>query len=132
MDNVVVTYLLYILISVGLTVWVGRTLSRNGKAFLIDVFQGSPELAVAVNRLLIVGFYLVNLGFMAYFLRTDDLITRGQEIFETLSLKVGTVLLVLGVLHIGNVLVLARLRRRTLLERQDVPPVQPQAHTSVA
>lgn len=123
MDHVVLMYLLYIAISVGLTIWVGRTLSRNGQVFLIDVFHGSPDLAAAVNRLLIVGFYLVNLGFMAYFLRTTDTIARPQEIFETLSLKVGTVLLVLGALHIGNVLVLARLRRRSVWEQQDVPAV---------
>lgn len=48
MDDVVLTYLLYIAISVGLTVWVGRTLNRDGRVFLVDVFTGTPELAVAV------------------------------------------------------------------------------------
>ena len=125
MDDLVLTYLLYIAISVGLTVWVGRTLNRNGRVFLVDVFTGNPELAVAVSRLLLVGFYLVNLGFMAYFLRTDDLVVNTRDIVETLSVKVGTVVLVLGVLHIGNVVVLARLRHRSLWERhEEVPTVQ--------
>lgn len=131
MTNLVLMYLLYIAISVGLTVWVGHTLGSNGRVFLVEVFDGNPELAVAVNRLLIVGFYLVNLGFMAYFLRTGDSVTGVRDIFETLSLKVGTVVLVLGVLHFGNVIVLARLRRRSLWDRQDIPPVEPQARTTV-
>ncbi|TCO50757.1 hypothetical protein [Actinocrispum wychmicini] len=131
MTNLVMMYLLYIAISVGLTVWVGHTLGSNGRVFLIQVFDGNPELATAVNRLLIVGFYLVNLGFMAYFLRTDDTVAGVRDVFETLSLKVGTVVLVLGVLHISNVVVLARLRRRSLWERQDLPPVEPQARTTV-
>lgn len=121
----VTTYVIYLLVSIGLTVWVGRTLSRSGQVFLVDVFSGNEELTKAVNHLLVVGFYLVNFGFVVWFLRTGATVVAARDVFETLSVKLGVVLVVLGVLHLGNVWVFTKLRRRSRGERQDVPPVQP-------
>ncbi|WP_188316720.1 hypothetical protein [Solihabitans fulvus] len=112
MDLLVVTYIAYIVISVALTVWVARTLARNGRVFLVDVFKGNDQLADSVNHLLVVGFYLVNFGFVAWYLRTTDSVGQARQVFETLSFKIGTVLLVLGFLHFGNVFVFNKLRRR--------------------
>jgi hypothetical protein len=126
MDLTVVSYIVYLLVSVGLTVWVARTLSRNGRVFLADVLRGNEKLADAVNHLLVVGFYLVNLGFVALYLNSDDPVVSTRGVFESLSTKLGVVLLVLGVLHLGNVWVLNKMRRRGAMEREQVPPVQPQ------
>jgi hypothetical protein len=112
---------------------VARTLSRSGRVFLADVFHGSEKLADAVNHLLVVGFYLVNLGFVALWLRGGDTDVRDvRGIFTALSYKVGTVLLVLGVLHLLNVYVLNRIRRRGLIDGEQRPPVPPQGWTPAA
>ncbi|WP_330332145.1 hypothetical protein OHS33_22205 [Streptomyces sp. NBC_00536] len=132
MDLTVVTYVIYLLVSVGLTVWVARTLTRNGRIFIADVLQGNEKLADAVNHLLVVGFYLVNLGFVALYLQADQAVTEARGIFEALSVKLGVVLLVLGVMHLGNVWVLNKIRRRSIMERQQTPPVAPQAWTAPA
>ncbi|WP_314411093.1 hypothetical protein [Streptomyces sp. DSM 40484] len=126
MDLTVVAYVIYLLISVALTVWVARTLSHNGRIFLADVLQGNEKLADAVNHLLVVGFYLVNLGFVALYLNQDDVITDARGVFEALSTKLGVVLLVLGAMHLGNVYVLNKIRRRGIMEREQQPPVPPQ------
>lgn len=126
MDRTVIAYVIYLIISIGLTVWVARTLSQNGRVFLGDVLHGNEKLADAVNHLLVVGFYLVNLGFVALFLSSSGTIDDARGIFEALSAKLGVVLLVLGVMHLGNVYVLNRLRRRGMMEREQVPPVAPQ------
>ncbi|WP_328553845.1 MULTISPECIES: hypothetical protein [unclassified Streptomyces] len=125
MDLTVVAYVIYLLVSIALTVWVARTLSHNGRIFLSDVLRGNEQLADAVNHLLVVGFYLVNLGFVALYLHQSDEISNAREIFEALSTKLGVVLLVLGVMHLGNVYVLNRIRRRGAMEREQVPPVRP-------
>jgi hypothetical protein len=112
-DLTVVTYLTYLAVSIGLTAWVARTLALNGKVFLVDVFGGDERLAEAVNRLLVVGFYLVSLGFVTRELRLGEAVTSGREVVEALSGKVGTVLLVLGVMHFVNLYLFGRVRRRT-------------------
>ena len=85
-------YVGYLVITVPLTVWVASTLSRNGRVFLADVFGGDDALADAVNRLLVVGFYLLNLGFVSLYLRSGGS-HSAEDVFDMLSVKVGVVLL---------------------------------------
>ncbi|MDI5967473.1 hypothetical protein [Streptantibioticus silvisoli] len=117
MDPTVVSYIVYLPASVAVTVWVARVLSRNGRVFLADVFRGDDLLADSVNQLLVVGFYLVNLGFIGLWMKTGDNLHQVRGVFESVSVKLGTVLLVVGVLHMANVFVLNALRRRGLAEQ---------------
>ncbi|EOD64085.1 hypothetical protein [Amycolatopsis vancoresmycina] len=123
MDHVVLAYALYLLISIPLTVLVARTLSKHGRTFLAEVFADSPGLANAVNQLLVVGFYLVSLGFVTLFLTSGADITTAREVFEMLSVKIGTVALVLGAMHLLNVLVFNGIRRRHLTPKPAPVPV---------
>jgi hypothetical protein len=111
-DYITVAYALYLAISVALTVWVARSLSKNGWAFLLDSFRGDADLARSVNELLVVGFYLVNLGLVLLLLRSGTDPASPRDVLEATSAKVGVVLLVLGTMHFANLLVLARVRRR--------------------
>jgi hypothetical protein len=123
-DPKVWMYLAYLAISVGLTVWVATTLARNGLIFLADVFADG-KLARAVNQLLVMGFYLLNLGYVAVAMQSHKTIPDASTALETLSMKLGLVLLVLGVLHFGNVFFLGRYRRGRLRQQQGVPPLPP-------
>lgn len=130
MDWTVATYVAYLLIAVPLTVWVARTLSTNGRVFLEDVFTGSESLAHAVNRLLVVGFYLVNLGFVSLYLRSGADVDDLRGLLEELSVKVGVVALVLGVIHFLNVWVFSAMRRRQRMESFRSAPVAPQGYAA--
>lgn len=132
MDLTVATYLLYLAIAIPLTIWVATTLSRNGRLFLVDVFDGKSDLAEAVNRLLVVGFYLLNLGFVALYLRLSAPIDSARGVVEALSVKLGVVLLMLGVVHLTNVWVFNRIRRRSRLDAFRMAPVPAQGHTQPA
>jgi hypothetical protein len=110
--SVVLTYVIYLLISIGLTVGVGWALARSGRTFLLDVFGGNEGLAEAVNRLLVVGFYLLNLGFVTLTMQTSGNIDSARQGVQLLSVKIGEVLLVLGALHFANLAVFARIRGR--------------------
>ena len=123
------TYLAYLAISVALTVWVARTLHKNGRIFLVDSFHGNEPLADSVNHLLVVGFYLVNIGFVTLALKYGDLASNVQTALELLSSKVGRVLVVLGVMHFINLFVFSKLRRRAFPAR-PVPPALPQSKMS--
>jgi len=130
MTPVVWMYLLYLTISVTLTVWVAKTLHRNGRIFLVDSFAGNTALADSVNHLLVVGFYLINIGYVSLGLRYGDKPENLQGVLETLSTKVGVVLLVLGGMHFFNLYVFSKMRRRALLHKAP-PPLPPDAHVPV-
>ncbi len=125
MTYISVTYLIYLAISIALTIWVARTLSLNGRVFLVDVF-GTEELADSVNHLLVVGFYLINLGYVTLALKIGYEINSIDGSVEALSQKVGWVLLVLGGMHFFNLFVFSRIRRRGQLA-SALPPVAPDA-----
>src|SRR4249920_1476012 len=96
MNYTVQTYLVYIVLSVALTIWVARTLHKNGRIFLVDVFSGDERIADSVNHLLVVGFYLINVGYVALALKSARPPVTLQAAIEELSSKIGLVLLVLG------------------------------------
>ena len=130
MNIIVSTYLLYVAISVALTVWVGQTLHKNGRVFLVDVFHGNESLADSVNHLLVVGFYLINFGYTSLALKLGYEVGSPQEGIEALSWKVGLVLMVLGGMHFFNLYIFSRMRRRATLYDAN-PPVGPDEFTVV-
>jgi len=127
MNHTVVTYALYLLIALPLTIWVARTLHKNGRVFLVDCFQGDERLADSVNQLLVVGFYLINFGFVTLYLKLTDEVAQVRGVFEALSGKIGVVLLVLGAMHFFNLYVFTRIRRRATIG-QAPPPIAPQGY----
>jgi hypothetical protein len=104
----VATYLIYVVVSIGLAIWVGRTLNKNGRVFLVDTFEGKEELADSVNHLLLVGFYLINTGFVSLALKYGEKPLGYVGAVEFLSTKIGFAIVVLGAMHFFNMLVLAR------------------------
>jgi hypothetical protein len=107
------TYAAYLVLSLGLTVFVARTLHKNGRIFLVDSFGGNEKMADSVNHLLVVGFYLINIGFVSLALKYGAPAKNLQESVEYLSWKIGIVALVLGGMHFTNLLVFSLLRRKT-------------------
>lgn len=114
-------YLAYLVATVVTTVWVGTTLYRNGRVFLVDVLQ-TEILADSVNHLLVVGFYLVNLGMVALLMRDDAQLATPTDVLLAVVTKIGVVLVILGVMHFGNLLVLNRIRRRANQGPTPFPP----------
>jgi len=126
-QTVLYAYLAYLLASVMLTIWVAQTLHKHGRIFLVDSFLGNEPLADSVNKLLVVGFYLINIGAVAlalkYGVKPRDTV-EGLEFFST---KIGGVLLVLGFMHFFNLYVFARMRRKAML-RKNTAPLAPEAY----
>jgi hypothetical protein len=106
-------YITYLAICLTVTVWVARTLQKNGRVFLVDAFHGNTELADSVNHLLVVGFYLINVGYVALVLRATETLNTLRGAIELVSDKIGLVLLVLGFMHFFNLFVFSRIRKRS-------------------
>jgi hypothetical protein len=124
----VMAYLIYLVVSITLTIWVARTLRRNGAHFLHEAFLGKEVLADSVNHLLLVGFYLMNIGFVALELKEHEPIWTVQEVIEMVCTKVGITMVALGGMHFFNLYILNRIRRSAGV-RQLPPPVAPSEFT---
>jgi hypothetical protein len=109
---IVASYVIYLAISLAVTIWVARSLHHNGRVFLVEAFQGNAEMADSVNHLLVVGFYLINIGYVTLALATTSDLSTARHAIELVCTKLGLVLLVLGLLHFLNLYVINRLRQR--------------------
>lgn len=114
---VIIHYAVYILISTALTVWVGKTLFKNGRVFLSDTFDHNEPVVDSVNHLVIVGFYLINFGIVSLFLRYGAKPRGIVDSIELMSTKIGGVLLLLVIMHFLNVFGIAKLRHKSLKKR---------------
>jgi hypothetical protein len=112
MTTAVYIYIAYTITSIGMTIWVARTLHKNGRIFLLDAFNGKDEMADSVNHLLVVGFYLINLGFILLFLRFGTPPETLVDGIEYIATKLGVVLLVLGGMHFFNMFNFNRMRKK--------------------
>ena len=117
-----VNYAVYIVCSVFITVYVSRTLSKNGLAFLIAGFKGNVTLAESTNHLLVVGFYLVNLGFVLMRMQTNVLIDTLEQLIVYQASGLGLVLLVLGLAHFFNMYVIHRISQSNIDLSYAEPP----------
>ena len=107
-----ISYLLYLAITIGITIWVARTLSSNGEVFLTQCFGHNRELARSTNHLLVVGFYLVNIGFITLTLSLGTEPKTLADAIRFLSAKVGLAVLVIGVMHFFNMGAIAHFGRK--------------------
>jgi hypothetical protein len=123
MNTSLLIYLAYLVVSIVMTIWVARTLHKNGRLFLVDAFSGNEAMADSVNHLLLVGFYLINLGFILLFLRVGTKPTDLVEGVEYIATKLGIVVLVLGAMHFFNMFNFSKMRKKTLAHR--APPLLP-------
>ena len=115
-------YVIYLALSLTVTIWVAHTLHKNGRVFLVDAFHGDTALGDSVNHLLVVGFYLINVGYVALALRTTENLGSLRAAIELVSDKIGVVLLVLGGMHFFNLYVFSRLRKRGRSANTVSPP----------
>jgi len=103
-------YAVYLVVSIAITVWVGRTLHKNGRIFLVENFSGNEALADSINHLLLVGFYLINLGFISLTMKADYSPQNVVQGIEFISGKIGLIIVILGAMHFTNMFVLVRFR----------------------
>ncbi len=115
MTLTVIVYLIYLTICIGLTIWVANVLFSNATVFFRDIFNNNEELSDSINQLLKVGFYLINIGLVLFLLETNT-VHSSKELVEVLSWKVGGIVMLLGTMHLTNVYLFFKLRKKANIE----------------
>ncbi len=121
--KILIGYAVYLPIALLLTLYVSRTLFRNSKIYMLDIFKGREEIAFATNKLFETGFYLLNLGFALMILKINLYNNNYQELVEALSYKVGSFSIYLGLMLFINLYFFFRGKRKA---KEGLKPVVPQ------
>lgn len=104
MNYNILTYLFYFLILLFVVLYVGMVLYKGGRPFLINTFSGNETVAGAVNKFLFAGYYLTNIGYTVIALKIWEKVESPTQLLNVLSLKVGAIVLTLGIMHFINIL----------------------------
>lgn len=110
--KVLIGYAVYLPIALFLTYYVSRTLFKNSKIYMMDIFKGREEIAEATNKLFETGFYLLNLGFALMILEMNLYENSYQLLIEKLSYKIGGFTIYLGVMLFINLYFFFRGKRK--------------------
>ena len=103
-------YLLYLPASFYITVVVGRSLYTAGNDYLEACFEGHSELAHTCNRFLLLGYYLVNLGYATISVSFWNSVSNPVHLAEELSLRLGMLIAGLACLHYFNLYAILKFR----------------------
>jgi hypothetical protein len=114
-DYLLTAYAVYLPVTLLLTWYVARTLFRNGRIFMLDIFRGKEEIALATNKLFEVGFYLLNIGFALWILEVYDTLSSAHVVVEVLSKKIGGFSIYLGLMLFLNLYLFFRGRKAAKL-----------------
>ena len=139
MENqfIILAYSIYLPISLALTLFVAKSLFKNAKVFMLDIFHGKEEIANSTNKLFEMGFYLMNIGFALLILEIDHYtgFNNSRVLIETLASKLGGFSIYLGIILFLNLMLFFRGRRKANASRhyaqqntktlKDLPPYQP-------
>ena len=109
----VITYIVYALLAIATIHVMGQILYRTGKIFLAEVFIGDTNLYLdPINKLLLVGFHLVNSGMILLSITTSDTIETLGESIGFITTKLGAVYLILGGMHVFNLITFRIIKQR--------------------
>lgn len=126
-SRIIIGYLIYLPIVILLTMYVSKMLFKNGKLFMIDIFKGKEDIALATNRLFEIGFYLINIGWALLILRISHNSMHElsyQSLIEKLSLKIGGFSIYLGIMLMLNLFFFLRGRRKSRQSvKTKIPPI---------
>ncbi len=107
-------YCIFLLITVYIIVVIGKICYRNGNTFVLSLIPGHQELCLRINRILLTGYYLVNIGYTVTTISNWKHIHTFNGFAETLTHRIGYILLLLAVLHYTNLFIIIRYLKKLI------------------
>jgi hypothetical protein len=111
----IIAYFIYLPITFYITIYVGKVCYVNGEVFILKLIE-NVQTAKAVNKLLLIGYYLLNLGFAALTLSYWSVIENWTQLIEVISSKLGQIVLLLGIMHFNNIFIIQFFAKKHIIK----------------
>ena len=99
-------YIIFLGLMIFIIVYVGRLFFTNGRVFIIALFEGAVEKADGVNKILLIAYYLFNIGYAFLKLKTWQRIANWEGLLSSLATNMSILILILAITHYFNMLVI--------------------------
>lgn len=126
--------LLWFVLMVALALWLGPFIRRFGKSYAADVFRANPRTGKSFIVLMDVAYYLIFFAFILFTVQFEpaggwEETVKADQLRAT-AVRFGGILLIVGVLHGLNVLLLPVIGRILTLNRRLDEATPPPSRTS--
>ncbi|MFB6454261.1 hypothetical protein ACE38W_03235 [Chitinophaga sp. Hz27] len=98
----ILAYIIYFFITALITILAGWLFYHNGRHFILYFFKGDVGLTDSVNKLLLIGYYLLNLGYAIIMIGFWEQLNSWQQLIETVASMCGRIMITLGIIHWVN------------------------------
>lgn len=103
MNYNIIAYSIYGVLMSIVIIRVGTICYRNGNVFVASLMPDNLELCTYINKVLLVGYYLVNLGYSVYMISTWTAITSPHDVISNIASHAGQIIMLLAALHYINI-----------------------------
>jgi len=104
----IIGYLIYLSITIFIILKVGKICYKNGNIYVAELIPNHADICQKINQVLLLGYYLLNIGYCAMTLISWQKITSSTQLVETICTKTAFIVFIISVLHYTNILILTK------------------------
>ena len=104
----IIGYTIYLLITTFIIIKVGKICYKNGNVYVAQLIPEHEDLCHKTNQILLVGYYLLNIGYCAMTLISWEKILSLNQLIEVISVKSAIIICSISILHYINIFILTR------------------------
>lgn len=104
----IIGYLIYLSLTSVIIIKVGKLCYDNGNIFVSQLIPNHEELCHQINKMLLMGYYLLNLGYCAMTIISWEKIQYINQLIEIIATKSAIIILTIGIMHYINIILLTK------------------------
>ena len=104
----IIGYVIYLLITTFIIINVGKICYRNGNIYVAQLIPKHEDLCQKTNQVLLIGYYLLNLGYCGMTIISWDKIISYSQLVEVISIKTATIICIIAILHYFNIYIITK------------------------
>ena len=104
----IIGYFIYLGITIFIIMKVGKICYRNGNIYVAELIPDHTEICQKINRVLLLAYYLLNIGYCAMTLISWQKILSAAQLIETIGVRTAVIIFIISILHYLNIFILTK------------------------
>lgn len=104
----IIGYGIYLLITSIIILKVGKICYQNGNVYVAELIPEHLDVCLKANQILLLGYYLLNIGYCAMTLISWEKIVSINQLVEVIALKSAIIIGTIAIMHYINIILLTK------------------------
>jgi hypothetical protein len=104
----IIGYFIYLIITIFIIIRVGKSCYKNGNVFVSELIPNHEDLCQRINQMLLLGYYLLNIGYCAMTLISWETIATTNQLIEVIATKTSIIIFIISGLHYINIIIITK------------------------